>query len=128
MMVSVLVSSEVNRMFEPRSGKTIDYKICMCNPSANNATLRSKNKDWLAWIRIMCPSEVTCLPANCSFSELALYFFKFHLSVLRSSTKGLSLSHINVTYSRHDMAKNALLLLQLKRKWDSSSTRVILWN
>jgi hypothetical protein len=59
-----------------------------------------------AWIRIMCPSEVTCLPANSSLSELPL-FFKVHLSVLRSSTKGLSLSHISVTYFRHDMAKNA---------------------
>jgi hypothetical protein len=47
-MVSVLVSSAVNRKFEPRSGKTIDYDIYMCSPSANNATLRSKNKDWLA--------------------------------------------------------------------------------
>jgi hypothetical protein len=77
----------------------------------------------------MCSSEVTCLPANCSLSELAL-FFKFHLSVLRSSTKGLSLSHINGSYSHHDMAKNALLLLKLKTKWDSSSTLlwVVLWN
>jgi hypothetical protein len=26
---------------------------------------------WLG-IRIMCPSETTCLPADCCFSELAL--------------------------------------------------------
>jgi hypothetical protein len=66
---------------------------------------------------------VTCLPANCSLSELAL-FFKFHLSVLRSSTKGLSLSHINGSYSQHDMAKNALLLLKLK----TTLLWVVLWN
>jgi hypothetical protein len=45
MMVSVLVSSGVDRMLESRSGQTIDYKICMCSPSDNNATLKSKNKD-----------------------------------------------------------------------------------
>ena len=42
----MLVSSGVDRMFErARSDQTIDYKMCMYSPSANNATLRSKNKD-----------------------------------------------------------------------------------
>jgi hypothetical protein len=41
----MLVSGGVGRMLESRSGQTIDYKICMCSPSANNATLKSKNKD-----------------------------------------------------------------------------------
>jgi hypothetical protein len=42
----MLVSSGVDRMFErARSDQTMDYKICMCSPSANNAALKSKNKD-----------------------------------------------------------------------------------
>jgi hypothetical protein len=36
--------------------------------------------------------------------------------VLRSSTKEMSLSHINGSHFHHDMAKDALILLQLNRK------------
>jgi hypothetical protein len=48
-MVSVLVSSEVDRGFEPQSGQTKDYKIGICCFSAKQASLRRKSKDWLAW-------------------------------------------------------------------------------
>jgi len=37
----------VERGFEPRSGKTKDYKIGICCFSAKHAVLRRKNKDWL---------------------------------------------------------------------------------
>ena len=47
-MVSVLVSSAVDRGFEPRSGQTKDCEIGICCFSAKHAALRSKNKDWLA--------------------------------------------------------------------------------
>jgi hypothetical protein len=47
-MVSVLVSSAVDRGFEPRSDQTKDYKIGSCCFSANHATLMRKCKDWLA--------------------------------------------------------------------------------
>jgi hypothetical protein len=50
-MVSVLVSSEVDRGFEPQSGQTKDYKIGICCFSAKQASLRRKSKDWLAWNR-----------------------------------------------------------------------------
>ena len=46
-MVSVLASSAVDHGFELRSGKTKDYKMCMCCFSAKHATLRRKSKDWL---------------------------------------------------------------------------------
>ena len=46
--VRVLASSVVDRVFEPRSGQTKDYKIDMCCLSANPAALRRKNKDWFA--------------------------------------------------------------------------------
>jgi hypothetical protein len=45
-MVSVLVSSAVDRGFKPRSGQTKDYKIGMCCFSVKHATLRRKSKDW----------------------------------------------------------------------------------
>ena len=47
-MFSVLASSAVDRVFEPRSGQTEDYKIGICCFSAKHATLRRKNKEWLA--------------------------------------------------------------------------------
>jgi hypothetical protein len=46
-MVSVLVSSAVDRGLEHRSGQTKDIKIGMCCFSAENAALRRKSKDWL---------------------------------------------------------------------------------
>ena len=48
-MVSVLVSSAVDRGFEPRSGQTKDYTIGISCFSAKHAALRRKSKDWLAW-------------------------------------------------------------------------------
>ena len=48
-MVSVFVSSAVDRGFEPLSGQTKDYKIGICCFSAKHTALRRKSKDWLAW-------------------------------------------------------------------------------
>jgi hypothetical protein len=47
-MVSMLASSTVDRGFEPRSGKTKDYKIGICCFSAKHGALMSKSNDWLA--------------------------------------------------------------------------------
>jgi hypothetical protein len=47
-MVSVHASSAVDRGFEPRSGKTKHFQICICFFSAKHAALRRKSKDWLA--------------------------------------------------------------------------------
>jgi hypothetical protein len=44
-MVSVLVSSVVDRGFEPRSGQTKDYEIGICCFSAKHTALRRKSKD-----------------------------------------------------------------------------------
>jgi hypothetical protein len=46
-MVSVFVSSAINRLFEPRSGQTHDYKIDICSLLAMHATAKRKNKEWL---------------------------------------------------------------------------------
>ena len=43
-MVSVLPSSAVDHWFEPRLGKTKDYKIGICYFSAKHAALRRKSK------------------------------------------------------------------------------------
>ena len=47
-MVSVLASSAVDRLLEPRSGQTKDYEISICCFSVKHTALRSKSKDWLA--------------------------------------------------------------------------------
>ena len=44
----MLASSTVDRGFEPRSGKTKDYKIGICCFSAKHGALMSKSNDWLA--------------------------------------------------------------------------------
>ena len=46
-MVSVLFSSVVDRVIEPRSGQTKDYTIGLCCFSAKHTVLRRKSKDWL---------------------------------------------------------------------------------
>ena len=71
-MVSVLVSSAVDRGFDPRSGQTKDYEIGICCFSVKHTVLERKNKDGLVGIRIMCLSGATCLTADYCFSELAL--------------------------------------------------------
>ena len=46
-MVSVLVSSAVDRGFEPWSGQARDYNISICCLFAKHVALRRKSKDWL---------------------------------------------------------------------------------
>jgi hypothetical protein len=46
-MVSVLVSSAVDRGLEPQSGQTKDYNIGICSFSTKHAALRRKSKYWL---------------------------------------------------------------------------------
>ena len=72
-MVSVLVSSAVDRGFEPRSVQTKDYKIGMCCFSDKHTALRRKSKTGRLGIRIMCLSGATYLPTDCCFSELSKY-------------------------------------------------------
>ena len=55
-----------------------DYKISNCCFSEKHAALKRKT-GWLR-IGIMCSNEVTCLPVDCYFSELAL--LKIPLSML----------------------------------------------
>ena len=47
-IVSLLASSVVDRVFEPRSGQTKDYTIGISCFSDKQAALRRKSKDWLA--------------------------------------------------------------------------------
>jgi hypothetical protein len=47
-MVSMHVSSAVDREFEPRSGQAKNYKIGICCFSEKRAAFRRKSKDWLA--------------------------------------------------------------------------------
>ena len=47
-MISVLASSTVDCGFEHRSGQATDYNIRTCCLSAKHASLRRKDKNWLA--------------------------------------------------------------------------------
>ena len=47
-MVSVLTTSAVGCVFEPRMDQTKDYDIIIWCFSAKHETFRSRNKDWLA--------------------------------------------------------------------------------
>ena len=78
-MVNVLASSVIDRGFEPRSGQpsTITLVFVASTKSMQHYGERAKT-GWLG-IRIMCPSGVACLPADCCFIELALK--KMQLSV-----------------------------------------------
>jgi hypothetical protein len=46
-MITVLDSNAVDCEFEPRLNQ--NFEIVICCFCANNAALRSKNNDWLAW-------------------------------------------------------------------------------
>ena len=67
-MVNVLAWSAVNCRFEPRSSQTKYYKIGICWFSTKHAAKTGRLR-----IRIICQSWVTCLSADCVFSELALW-------------------------------------------------------
>jgi hypothetical protein len=71
-MVSVLVSSVVDRGFEPGwvKPKTIKLVFVASPLSMQHKGERAKT-GWLE-IRIMCLTWTTCLSADCCFSELAL--------------------------------------------------------
>ena len=69
-MVSMLVSSAVDRGFEPRSCQTKDYEICICCFSTKHAALRRKSRDWLA--RNQDNVSEWGDMSICCFSELAL--------------------------------------------------------
>ena len=71
-IVIMLAGSAVDRGFESRSGQTKDYTIGICCFSAKHAVLRRKKKNGWFGIRIICPSEVTCLPADCCLIEQTL--------------------------------------------------------
>ena len=47
-MVSMLASGAVDRVFNPQLGQTKDYKISICCFSAKHTALRRKSNDWLA--------------------------------------------------------------------------------
>ena len=73
-MVNVLAiaSRVVVRGFESRTGQTKDYKIGIVASPLSMQHYGERAKTGCLGIRIMCPSGVTCLPADCCFSELAL--------------------------------------------------------
>ena len=84
-MVSLLSLSAVDRVFEPRSGQTKDYKIGICCFSAKNAAIRRKANIIGA----------ICLSADYSFSKLALC--KIQISVLVLYEADLIINSLNIS-------------------------------
>ena len=101
-MVSVLTSSLVDYVFDPRSSQTKDYKIGICCFSTKHAVLRRKSNG----IRIMCLSGATCLSADCCFSEQ--HYKNPNSAFWSSTTQTSSSSHCKLTCSRHDIAEKLL--------------------
>ena len=68
-MASVLAWSVVDRGFEPRTGQTKDYEMCICYFFAKRAALRSKSNYWLA-LNQYNVSEWSDMFTDCCFSEI----------------------------------------------------------
>jgi len=98
--VNVLDSRAVDRGFGPRSGQTRYYAIGICCFSAKHVALMSKGRDWLARIRIQCPSGATCLLTDCYFSEL-------------TRKKQKSISRVSLTNGYHQHLTEMLLVLAM---------------
>ena len=75
-MLSIPSSSMVDSGFESRSVLTKYCKTGISCIFAMHAALRSKIKDVLVGIRIMCYSGATCLPMVCCFNELGMSKYK----------------------------------------------------
>ena len=71
-MVIMLASSVVDHGFEPQSGQTKDYKICICCFSAKHTASRRKSKDWLARNQNNVSEWSDMSIPDCCFSQLAL--------------------------------------------------------
>jgi hypothetical protein len=71
-MVSVLISSVVDRGFEPRLSQTKDCKIVICCFFVKHAALRRKSKDLLARNRNNVSEWSDMSTPDCCFSELLL--------------------------------------------------------
>ena len=102
-MVSVLVSSGVDRGFEPRSVQTKDYKIGICCSSTKRTALGRKSKDWLVqnWDNV---SEWGDMSSHGLLFQWASTIKSN--SACWSRTKWTSLSsHWKLTCSRHDIAE-----------------------
>ena len=70
-MISVVTSGARDGGFEPLWCHQTMKLIVVASPLSIIA-LRSKNKNWLDQIRIMCSSGPTFLPTGCYISELAI--------------------------------------------------------
>ena len=71
-MISMLDRNEVNYGFQSLFSKLKTLKLVFGAYLLNAQHKRVAGKTSCLGISIMCPSGVTCLPANCCFGELAL--------------------------------------------------------
>ena len=71
-MIIVVTSGARDGGFEPLWCHTRLLKLIVVASPLSIIALRSKNKNWLSQIRIMCSSGPTFLPTGCYISELAI--------------------------------------------------------
>jgi hypothetical protein len=103
-MISVLAPSAVDFGFEPRSGQTKDYNICICCFSAKHAALMRKSKKWL-------DRNQNNVSGWSNMSTRGLLFqwastIKTNSACWSSTKRTSSSSHWKLTCSRHDIAEN----------------------
>ena len=87
----MFTSSVVDRGFEPLSGQTKDYKICICCFSAKHTALKRKGKSWLAWNK---DNECYFRKASCSHFKISPFFINRNICFYNCSLS----HHIHALY------------------------------
>jgi hypothetical protein len=118
-MVRALTSSAVDRASETRSDQTKDYKIGSCCFSARHTILWSRANNGLARNHDMCPSWLTCLPADCCFGVLTK----------RTSSSSHRNKNVDIRFSVYDLLikytqNQKIAVFGSKKTKDRKSTKV----
>jgi len=125
----LLASSAIDRRFEPWSGHTKDYKICVCCFSAKPAAIKRKSNDWLARNQNNV-SEWNNISTRGLLFEWASTI-QINQACWSRTKPTLSSFHWKLTCSRHDIAEKLLrwsLKINLFSPWYSwKIAEVISW-
>jgi hypothetical protein len=113
-MVSVLISSAVDRGVEPQPGQINGYKIGICCFYANHTALRRKGIDWLAWNRdnvsewsdmstrgllFQCQASIINSTKHVDLVQVDIIYFNLCLSVMLDSLMFIYIHMFSYKYS-----------------------------
>ena len=113
-MVSVLISSAVDRGVEPQPGQINGYKIGICCFYANHTALRRKRIDWLAWNRdnvsewsdmstrgllFQCQASIINSTKHVDLVQVDIIYFNLCLSVMLDSLMFIYIHMFSYKYS-----------------------------